>query len=174
MPKTTEEWLQISKDFENIWQFPHTLGALDGKHVRIIMPPNEGSTFYNYKGFHSIVLLALVDAHGKFTYIDVGSNGRASDGGIFEECNLKQLLDQKKLNIPEPIRLTGQLEKTPYFIISDDAFPLSNYLMKPYSRIGNLSKEQEIFNYRLLQYLFKYYIHLLSINNLISDYVGQE
>lgn len=79
MPTNTEEWKSISSEFNNIWQFPHTLGAIDGKHIRIKKPPHAGSDFYNYKGYHSIVLLAVVDAHCRFTYIDVGANGRVSD-----------------------------------------------------------------------------------------------
>lgn len=39
----------------------------------------------------------------------------------------------------------------PIFLIGDDAFPLSNRLMKPYPGRRNelLTKEEEIFNYRL-------------------------
>ena len=77
------EWKEIAENFMNKWQFPHCLGAVDGKHISIKCPPNAGSQFFNYKHFHSIVLLAVVDANKKFIIIDVGSMGRFSDGGIF-------------------------------------------------------------------------------------------
>lgn len=38
---------------------------------------------YNYKGFHSIVLLALCDSNKKFIYLSVGVNGRTSDGDVY-------------------------------------------------------------------------------------------
>ena len=65
-PTTPEEWLQIADQFGARWQFHHTLGALDGKHVAIKRPRNGGSKYFNYKGYHSIVLMALVDAEYKF------------------------------------------------------------------------------------------------------------
>lgn len=32
---TTTMWKEIAKDFEEQWNFPHCLGAMDGKHVVI-------------------------------------------------------------------------------------------------------------------------------------------
>uniref|UniRef100_A0A914DEB2 DDE Tnp4 domain-containing protein n=1 Tax=Acrobeloides nanus TaxID=290746 RepID=A0A914DEB2_9BILA len=43
-----------------------TIGAIDGKHFEIEKPDNSGSTFFNYKGYHSLVMLAVVDADEKF------------------------------------------------------------------------------------------------------------
>ena len=35
------------------------LGAVDGKHIVVQAPINAGSSFYHYKGTHSVVLLAV-------------------------------------------------------------------------------------------------------------------
>lgn len=75
-PNTPDGWLEISEKFGQKWQMWNVIGALDGKHIAIKCPPRSGSLFYNYKGFHSIVLLALVDAEYRFLYVDIGANGR--------------------------------------------------------------------------------------------------
>ncbi|XP_044753549.1 putative nuclease HARBI1 [Coccinella septempunctata] len=58
-PSTESEWLHIAEEFEKTSNFPNLLGAVDGKHVRIIPPSGSGSYFFNYKGEHSLVLMAI-------------------------------------------------------------------------------------------------------------------
>ena len=82
LPDSKEKWLSMAKEFEEKWQFANCVGAIDGKHIPLINPFNSGSTYFNYKSFFSIALLALIDANYKFLYVNV--NGRINDGGVFK------------------------------------------------------------------------------------------
>ena len=134
------------------WNFPHCFAAADGKHVAIAKPPNSGSTYYNYKGFFSIVLLALVDHDYKFLAVDVGCQGRISDGGVFKNSALYTAFKNNELNLPEPRPLSNTPDqfspKIPFVFVADDAFALTEFCLKPFN-IRNLTELQRIFNYRL-------------------------
>ena len=149
-PTTQEEWLAIAQNFEAKWQFPHALGALDGKHIRICQPPRSGSYYYNYKGYYSIVLLAIANGDYEFIYVDLGAEGRSSDGGTWRNCTFhKHLYDKNNpLNIPPPARLPGINRPIPYMLVADDAFRMTPNLMKPFAGT-HLTRQQDIFNYRL-------------------------
>ena len=82
IPKSANEWKSVAQTFEENWNFPHCVGALDGKHITIQAPINSGSEFYNYKQNFSVVLMALVDAEYCFMFADCGSQGRLSDGSL--------------------------------------------------------------------------------------------
>lgn len=104
MPSSPEEWLAIEKGFK---RFPHCVGAIDGKHIVVQCPAQTGSEYYNYKRTFSIVLLALVDSNFCFTFADIGSQGRISDGGVLRNSLLWQKMCSNQLNLPEPSPLPG-------------------------------------------------------------------
>jgi len=92
-------------------------------------------------------LLGLCDAKYRFIAVDIGAQGRQSDGGIFRHSNIGKLLLNGGLNLPLPTHLEDGGEDVPYFIVGDSAFPLSTNLMRPFP--GNfLPQHKRIFNYR--------------------------
>lgn len=93
--------------------------------------------------------MALADANCCFTVVDIGAEGRRSDGGILQNSVLKCLLEDKCLNVPEARSISDKGPKLPYVIVGDEAFALNNYMLRPYSRRNNLSLEKKVFNYRL-------------------------
>ncbi|XP_064637878.1 uncharacterized protein LOC135499964 [Lineus longissimus] len=148
VPSNEQEWLKVAEEFETKWNLPHCLGAMDGKHVVFRPPLRYGSYFYNYKGTHSIVLFALVDADYKFLMIDAGTNGRVGDGGVFRKSDLNNAMADGTIHFPEAKPLHDCDATMPYFFVADDAFPLQTDIMKPYP-FRNLDKDKRVFNYRL-------------------------
>lgn len=130
-----------------MWNFPNCIGAIDGKHVQIRKPIGSGSQYRCYKQFDSIILMAIVDANLNFIFVDVGTNGRIGDAGVWNKSDLKRAFDQQLLNLPPPERLPNSTISLPYVIVGDEAFALKSYLMKPYSGRG-LATASRIHNYR--------------------------
>lgn len=149
MPSNEQEWESIANGFEKKWNFPHCVGALDGKHIHIQAPDESGSIFFNYKGRFSIVLMALVDYDYNFLFADVGCQGRISDGGVLNTTSLGQKLEGNTLKLPEPRALFDGQMPAPFVIVADDAFALTENVIKPYPGRFTKGCPERIFNYRL-------------------------
>ena len=147
-PSTEQQWESIIEEFYTRWNMPNCFGAVDGKHIFLKAPANMGSHYYNYKNRHSIVLMAVADARMRFTYVDIGCQGRISDGGVWANCSLRRAIEGNELYIPQTSLLPHTHVEAPNFMVADDAFPLSKNLMKPFPGRG-LTYDQKIFNYRL-------------------------
>ena len=81
-PQEVAVWKTISKEFENLWNFPHCIEAIDGKHVATKCPNLSGTQYFNYKGFFSVVLIAICDAKYCFTYVDFGQYGSTNNSSV--------------------------------------------------------------------------------------------
>ncbi|KAB0790420.1 hypothetical protein PPYR_15211, partial [Photinus pyralis] len=114
-PTLTEEyWLKTAAEFYEKTNFPHCLGAIDGKHIRVVKPEKSGSLYFNYKNYFSLILLAMCDASYKFIFIDVGAYGKSSDSTVFKESVFFKTLTGNKMNIPPPQQsFTGLPETMP-------------------------------------------------------------
>lgn len=100
-PSSKEDWEIMADEFIREWDFPNCIGALDGKHVAIECPGYSGSESYNYKGFYSIVLMAMCDAKYCFTLVDVGNYGKENDAQIFLNSAIGKAFIQSKMNVPD-------------------------------------------------------------------------
>ncbi len=110
-------------------------------------PANLGSSYFNYKKTHSIVLIAVCDAKYKFTLLDIGDSGRQSDGSVYANSHLGYAIEKNLLGIPIDSEITDTGRVLPYVFMADDAFALKRHMMKPYPST-NLGIQKQIFNYR--------------------------
>ena len=121
-PTTPDRWRKIAGDFYSKWNCPHYLGALDGKYIAMKCPFRSGSLYYNYKGFFSVVLFALVDANYTFILADIGGTGFASDAQIYNESELKEKLEKVTLGLPD---------QKMCFQITTNRLPTTSYVTTP-------------------------------------------
>ncbi|XP_064470075.1 uncharacterized protein LOC135384820 [Ornithodoros turicata] len=147
VPATPCEWKVVADQFSALWQYPHCIGELDGKHVVIMPPPKTGAMYRNYKGTFSVVLMDLVDAELNFLYVDIGRKGRMNDSGVWNSCNLRVKLESSPSVLPQPQVLPHSSMSAPYVIVCDEGFGLNNYLMRPYPA-RELSTDARISKYR--------------------------
>jgi len=90
-------------------------------------------------------MMAVSDADYRFLYVDIGAYGSEGDSSSLGKSAFGRSLFNGNLELPKNIPLFGKT--TPYVFLGDDAFPLSNHLMKPYKpkkKGQNLDKEESI------------------------------
>ena len=145
--KQPESEEAMAKDFEQKWQFPHCIGVVDGKHVNIQAPPNSGTLFYNYKNFHSMVFMTVADANYSFMIVNVG-NGQNCDSTVISNTDFGKALASGSIKLPNANEIQNINLTLPYVFVSDEAFPLKSYMMRPYSA-RDLNLKRRIFSYRL-------------------------
>ena len=143
-PQSEEQWLHIAEGFWRRWQYPHCLGAVDGKHIEVRAFGNSGTGFYNYKNTFSINLMAMADSRARFLLVDIGAPGSRHDSGVLQDTAFYRAMTAEELEMP---RTAQDGLEVNYHIIGDDGFKFTDRLFKPYSG-RELSRQQKIYNYR--------------------------
>nr|CAH7753037.1 unnamed protein product [Callosobruchus chinensis] len=123
MPDPTEEkWREIAINFEKYANFPNCIGAVDGKHIRIVKPINS-------------VLLAVCDANFCFTYIDVGAFGKFSDSNVFVNSEFWNKLENDLLHIPKERPISGDEEMRSFPVGYSVRDQFANYFVSPSGQV---------------------------------------
>uniref|UniRef100_A0A182K674 DDE Tnp4 domain-containing protein n=1 Tax=Anopheles christyi TaxID=43041 RepID=A0A182K674_9DIPT len=149
-PSSEAGWLQVSEEFEKRWQFPHAIGVIDARHVKIRKPSDTGYDYRNYKSFYSIVLLAIVEANANFMYVCVGGKGSLPDGGMFRNASFRSKFERSELNVPQPALLDERHgDKIPYMLLGDTSFAFTEYCIRPFDGYIKPNSPEAKFNYRL-------------------------
>lgn len=146
---TVANFENIANEFYEKWNFPHCIGSIDGKHIRVKCPSNSGSMYFNYKNFFSIVLMAIADAKYKFIMVDIGAYGKDSDGGVLQNSKIYNSIEKASLKLPNPKSLPNFSSVAPFVFIGDEAFPLKEHLLRPFPRKQLDDEDKSYYNYRL-------------------------
>ena len=133
--------------FNTKWDMVQCAGAIDGSHIPVRPPLLNHTDFYNWKGWYSIIVQAVVNHEYLFRDINVGWPGSVHDARVFVNSQLYNRIQNNKILDSSSIDISGT--KILPFLVGDSAYPLSSWLMKPFPHHGNLTDKQRTFNYRL-------------------------
>ncbi|KAG0423853.1 hypothetical protein HPB47_000384 [Ixodes persulcatus] len=133
------------REFQAVLGFPNAIGALDGCHLPVSPPKDSAVDYRNYKGWYSVILLALVDHRYLFRYISVGSPGKCHDANVYGRSPLGRLLEDYQVAVPRSIGGT----EIPPIVLCDQAFPLTRNLMKPFPHSLSPPQDEGDYNYAL-------------------------
>ncbi|KAK2880658.1 hypothetical protein Q8A73_023356 [Channa argus] len=131
--------------------YPQCAGAIGGTHIPIAAPRNNPDHYLNRRGWHSVILQAVVDHNVCFTDVYAGWPGSTSSAAVLSSSDLYlkaedrpdgYLFTREKSLISEGVEI-------PIHLIGDSSYPLKPWLMKGYSLEHQLSPEQRRFTYTL-------------------------
>jgi hypothetical protein len=112
------------------------VGIIDGSHIPIKAPHQNGVAYVNRKGFHSMLLQGVCDDQKLFLDCYAGEAGSIHDACMFRRSDLGRTLDT--LNFPQNSHLIG-----------DSAYQLHYKLIVPFKDNGHLTNPQRHFNTKL-------------------------
>ncbi len=75
--------LEVIEGYEKTWGFPMCAGATDGTHIPILAPSESHAQHINRKGYHSILMQAVVDCNYLYRDVVIGWPGSVHDARVF-------------------------------------------------------------------------------------------
>ena len=144
---TNDELEPVLESYKEKWGFPMCAGAIDGTHIPIIAPKENQIDYVNRKGYHSVVMQAVVDCNYLFRDIVIGWPSSVHDARILSNSKLYKKENDKRLSPDTRERIGGQ--DVPIIILGDPAYSLLPGLLKPYLENINTPIHLKAFNYRL-------------------------
>ncbi|XP_055390197.1 putative nuclease HARBI1 [Condylostylus longicornis] len=136
-PRSEAAQRQIIEGFENsrCRPLPNTIGCIDGMHIRISKPIKDPISFYNRKGFYSVLVQGVVDSQMKFIDAFVGYPGSCHDAAMWNASPLKEAITNGSIVVPLDNHLIG-----------DGAYALQTYMMVPFKENGFLTECESKYN----------------------------
>ena len=146
-PNTPAEIKAVMDEFEKQFHFPQIVGAIDGSHIEIKSPVENHEDYFNRKHYYCVNLQAIVDSELLFRHVAVGFPGCIHDSPVLQLSGLLDMANNRQI-LTAPTRNINGVDVRPMFV-GDSAYPLSNWLIKPFPDRGGLSGHERAFNKKL-------------------------
>jgi hypothetical protein len=114
----------IHSGFRDIGGFNNVIGAIDGTHIILgIAPLKQPEIYWNQKKKYSIQCQGIVDHRGIFIDYEIGWPGSVHDAKVYRNSFF--------------YKNVSTLIKGWDYLLGDSAYPLSNFLIKPFINTQN-------------------------------------
>ena len=143
-PTTDEETDEVIQQFEEEYKFPQIVGAIDGCRIENKAPIQNPEDYNTRKQFYGVTLQGIADCNLLFRHISVGFPGCIHDARVLEISGINNLANNKHI-LNSPARTIRDVELRP-MLAGDSAYPLSSWLLKPFSRRRNLLRHERKLN----------------------------
>uniref|UniRef100_A0A3Q3X715 DDE Tnp4 domain-containing protein n=1 Tax=Mola mola TaxID=94237 RepID=A0A3Q3X715_MOLML len=127
--------------------YPQCAGAIGRTHIPIAPPRANPDDYMNKRGWHSVILQAVVDPSACFTDVYAGWPGSTSSASVLCSSDLYLKAEDRPDGYLFPRQKSVVFDgvEIPVHLIGDSSFPLKPWLMKGYSQEYQLSPEQRRF-----------------------------
>ncbi|XP_018565377.1 putative nuclease HARBI1 [Anoplophora glabripennis] len=116
-PSTTEALEQEKHKWQEKYNFPSAIGAIDCTHIPIIKPAVHGDEYVNRKGFCSLNVQATCNVREEFTSVDASWPGAVHDSRIWRNSAIFNIM---RWNTASAL------------LLGDSGYGLTPWLMTPY------------------------------------------
>uniref|UniRef100_A0A1A8U6R9 Zgc:113227 n=1 Tax=Nothobranchius furzeri TaxID=105023 RepID=A0A1A8U6R9_NOTFU len=112
--------------------------------AKILILTNFHTDYFNRKRWHTLILQAVVDGKGLFWNVFVGLPGSVTDVRVLRLSSIWDLASRGNLFPDYSIQIAGV--DFGYCILDDSAYPLQDWLLKPFTDTGRLTEQQLLFS----------------------------
>lgn len=141
--------VELATFFQNCWRVPQCVGAIGGSHIPVIAPKEYPRDYLNRKGWHSIIMQAVVDAKGLFWDVSVGCPGSVHDARVLQQSQLWEVVSDGTLFSQNTMTISISGCDVGLYLVGGPAYPQQKWLMTPFADTGSLTPEQQHYNDRL-------------------------
>ena len=147
-PQSERQCFNTVKSFGKLSPLPNVFGAMDGTHVKAVALEDRTVDFLDRSQCYDMECQEVFDGSIKFLSVSAGFPGSLHDTRILRNTWLNQLANNRDI-LQTPLFHLSATASVKSFVVGDAAYPMHEWLIKPYQYAPNIDQEEKIFNLAL-------------------------
>lgn len=133
---TEEHAQEIETSFKQKSHLDKVLGAIDVLHIAVKAPDQQSTYYTNLQGVTTVLLQTVCDHELRFLHCCTGWPGSVDDSAVFLDCDLYS----------DASKNVDTYFPNGAYLVGDESFPLTDWLIKPFDEDNTLTVSQQHFN----------------------------